>query len=206
MDNRNSVKKICPACGVDFLVPKCREETAKFCSAKCKYASREKPKYITKRCKHCGKDFETRPSTDNDYCSKGCFHLSTRKRIKKNCPVCKKEFEVKKSYARIQCCSLGCGRAYQKNIYKNKATFDPYIYSEKEYRDAREKILQRDKYSCMFCSSTEYLVVHHKIPVRNGGGNEQSNLVTLCRSCHMSLHGTKEYNMRIIKLGGYLNE
>ena len=186
MDNRNSIKKVCPACGMDFLVPKCREETAKFCSAKCKYASREKPKYITKRCKQCGKDFDTKPSFNNDYCSELCYHNSKRNRIKKICPVCNKEFEVKKSYAHVECCSVECG-------YKYKRTKTKCLYGSSDWKEKRKDILQIDGYVCKFCGGSKDLIVHHRILVRKGGGINNGNLVTLCRSCHTKLHHMVKY-------------
>lgn len=32
------------------------------------------------------------------------------------------------------------------------------------------------------------LNVHHIVPVKDGGGNEPSNLITLCIECHMKRH------------------
>ena len=31
--------------------------------------------------------------------------------------------------------------------------------------------------------------VHHRVPLSEGGTHERSNLVSLCRSCHMKAHG-----------------
>lgn len=33
--------------------------------------------------------------------------------------------------------------------------------------------------------------VHHIVPVREGGGNEESNLMSLCRSCHNLIHAER---------------
>lgn len=57
----------------------------------------------------------------------------------------------------------------------------------------REVILQRDNYKCTKCLTpiVGELIVHH---INNKGraveipDNDLSNLITLCRSCHMNVH------------------
>lgn len=58
----------------------------------------------------------------------------------------------------------------------------------------REAILQRDGGVCKKCGSSVRIVVHHKD--RNGRGsenpnNEDSNLETQCRKCHIEEHRTE---------------
>ena len=62
-------------------------------------------------------------------------------------------------------------------------------------RDERAKIsyearkIMRDKQRvCANCGSTENLDVHHIVPVSKGGITEESNLVYLCKSCHLKAH------------------
>ena len=65
------------------------------------------------------------------------------------------------------------------------------------------RILYRDKFTCQDCGEihtlkNEYGVpmpvddgkveIHHIVPVSEGGGDEPSNLVTLCHDCHMRRH------------------
>jgi 5-methylcytosine-specific restriction endonuclease McrA len=52
----------------------------------------------------------------------------------------------------------------------------------------RYEVLERDGYACVKCGNTEKLTVHHKIERKHGGGNAHSNLVTLCRKCHIREH------------------
>jgi 5-methylcytosine-specific restriction endonuclease McrA len=54
----------------------------------------------------------------------------------------------------------------------------------------RRRVLARDGHRCATpgCGSTGSLEIHHRVPVSSGGSNDPSNLVTLCRSCHQSLH------------------
>lgn len=67
--------------------------------------------------------------------------------------------------------------------------------------DQREAALERDEYACVLCDSDDDLNVHHKVPIRNFDrdrdgwyrrANALDNLVTLCRSCHMKVHGNPE--------------
>lgn len=45
---------------------------------------------------------------------------------------------------------------------------------------------------CERCLDSERLVpadlVHHIVPTAEGGGNEDENLMSLCNSCHASIH------------------
>lgn len=52
----------------------------------------------------------------------------------------------------------------------------------------RKAIYQRDGYACL-CGDNRHLHIHHVLPRSSGGGNDPSNLVTLCRYCHSVAHG-----------------
>lgn len=69
------------------------------------------------------------------------------------------------------------------------------------WEEQRQKALERDSHECMLCRSTQDLHVHHKKPIRNFSkdmrgwwrrANCLDNLITLCRSCHMTVHGNPE--------------
>ena len=72
------------------------------------------------------------------------------------------------------------------------------------------RILYRDKFTCQDCGEihafkNEYgiylpvddgkLDIHHIVPVSMGGGDEPSNLITLCHDCHMHRHKLLKENM-----------
>ena len=44
---------------------------------------------------------------------------------------------------------------------------------------------------CVACGSTEQLTQHHLVPRSMGGNDEDSNLLTLCGSCHAKAHQVK---------------
>lgn len=89
------------------------------------------------------------------------------------------------------------------------ATFDPHLmknpklYNEKYkkwgyqkginygFANTKAYVLNRDNYTCQYCkgkSKDNKLEVHHIIFRRNGGSDEETNLITLCKTCHDKLH------------------
>lgn len=52
----------------------------------------------------------------------------------------------------------------------------------------RKQARERDNHCCRLCNANENLTVHHITRYRDGGGNELSNLITLCRACHAHIH------------------
>ena len=92
------------------------------------------------------------------------------------------------------------------------ATFDPHLiknpklYNEKYkkwgyqkginygFANTKAYVLNRDNYTCQYCkgkSKNNKLEVHHIIFRRNGGSDEETNLITLCKTCHDKLHEGK---------------
>jgi len=70
-------------------------------------------------------------------------------------------------------------------------------YYGPNWDEQREKALERDEHECLLCESTENLNVHHKVPMRNFDrdkprwyerANSLDNLITLCKSCHTTVH------------------
>ena len=55
-------------------------------------------------------------------------------------------------------------------------------------------ILNRDGYTCQYCKGKHKdnkLEVHHIVFRSQGGSDEESNLITLCHTCHSNLHSGK---------------
>lgn len=55
----------------------------------------------------------------------------------------------------------------------------------------RELILNRDGRKCFYCGSTERLTVDHIIPLKHGGSNLASNMITSCHSCNSTKNGNR---------------
>lgn len=60
----------------------------------------------------------------------------------------------------------------------------------------RYRIMERDGFLCLVCGVRKDLTVDHIQPRVSGGGNEDENLQTLCRSCNSS-KGTQTIDYRV---------
>ena len=48
--------------------------------------------------------------------------------------------------------------------------------------------LNRDGWRCRECGKAGRLEVHHVIPLKDGGTNDENNVKTLCVGCHLDAH------------------
>src|SRR3990167_4819061 len=60
----------------------------------------------------------------------------------------------------------------------------------------RQSILERDGFVCRLCVSDSKLVIHHIDGTTNrksqkNANNDPTNLITLCRKCHLNVHKNK---------------
>lgn len=77
------------------------------------------------------------------------------------------------------------------------ALYQKYIKS-KEFKELREKVLNRDNYRCKFCGrtleeieGTKLSLQAHHSDYRNLGKcneDEMADIITLCSVCHKSMH------------------
>lgn len=69
------------------------------------------------------------------------------------------------------------------------------------YASRREAVLHRDNYTCQCCGKKNCrLEVHHIKFRRDGGTDDEENLITLCEDCHKGVHdGTIELNKKLKK-------
>jgi len=63
----------------------------------------------------------------------------------------------------------------------------------------RQSILERDRFVCRLCGENSQLIIHHIDGTTNrkeekNANNDPTNLITLCRSCHLKVH---KYKMKI---------
>ena len=72
-------------------------------------------------------------------------------------------------------------------MWKGGKSFEPYPVTFN--RKLKLLIKERDKNICFICYSVIKLIVHHID--ENKQNCEPSNLITLCRSCHMKVHHRK---------------
>ena len=56
------------------------------------------------------------------------------------------------------------------------------------YEALRQQVLRRDGWRCQSCGTMLNLEVHHKQFRSHSGHDSEENLITLCASCHASVH------------------
>ena len=62
------------------------------------------------------------------------------------------------------------------------------------FENTKAMVLNRDNYTCQYCKGKHKdskLEVHHILFRSQGGSDEESNLITLCHTCHKDLHSGK---------------
>jgi 5-methylcytosine-specific restriction endonuclease McrA len=59
------------------------------------------------------------------------------------------------------------------------------------YKALRRQVLNRDGWKCQACGWSNDLHVHHVKARSRLGDDTTDNLITLCASCHESLHGRR---------------
>lgn len=57
-----------------------------------------------------------------------------------------------------------------------------------DWFELRRQVLVRDDNQCRNCGTRSNLCIHHIVPVDVGGNETTSNLVSLCRECHLRAH------------------
>jgi 5-methylcytosine-specific restriction endonuclease McrA len=62
-----------------------------------------------------------------------------------------------------------------------------------QYKTLRAQVLARDGWRCQRCGSLADLQVHHIEPRSRLGDDTDENLITLCASCHLLAHLSREY-------------
>lgn len=171
--------KTCSMCGKSFYVPRCRINTAKYCSRKCKDAASVHT--FTKPCEVCGELFSYIAIREGKakYCSRKCYGKAMSKKgsITRQCKQCGKDFNVSPSEKR-KFCSTECSLEYKRTIWNSS------------YTSVRKAMFVRGKITkceiCGYCEHPEILGVHHKD--KNRKNNDLSNLIVVCPNCHSLLH------------------
>ena len=137
------------------------------------------------RCSGCGISFVRSLSTvrSENFCTLEC---KTRTRnVERRCAECGRQFNVYRSVvlgptnATGKFCSLKCYHAWM----LAGANVRPHYVQMKGRR--RGKVV--DGKICGRCGTGEDLQVHHIIPRRLDGPDEQSNLMPLCIRCHKTI-------------------
>lgn len=165
----------CKDCGTAFPVYHRFQERCEQCQ---KTYRRFRKKTYNKACKACGAMFKARnnKTLECPTCAKTG-----------ECRACGNKFE-KTSYQNTYFCSERC-----RNVYKAELYFGGNYLST----------LERDNYCCQKCGNMgPRLQVHHidlsgRFKKKKNGkcNNDCDNLISLCNSCHQSLHTKITYQI-----------
>ena len=69
--------------------------------------------------------------------------------------------------------------------------YDHHKRYDERWRRIRNRYIKAHPLCEMCCSKGKYVMaalVHHKLPLSNGGTNDEENLQSLCISCHEKIH------------------
>lgn len=181
----------CVVCGESFEGDR---RTAKYCSKICRIRketmdrTKKSQEKLAKElspvaCLTCGNTFTpSKYRKDQVYCGSKCLNKAMGIR-----QTSQEGYKEKKSLYDMQYRKVHADKKRELNIkYKDNIRFG----------GNGSKAMERDGYKCTECGKTNRraLVVHHKdhSGSSDNPNNELSNLVTLCRSCHMKHHTTEE--------------
>lgn len=111
-----------------------------------------------------------------------------------------KEIEYIKSILPITTLVLETAQ-FDTHLMKNPSLANPKIRhwgyqkgTNYGFENTKAMVLNRDNYTCRYCKGKHKdskLEVHHIIFRSQGGSDEESNLITLCHTCHRDLHNGK---------------
>jgi mannose-6-phosphate isomerase-like protein (cupin superfamily) len=224
-ENRKVVL-VCKNCQKEFNAPTW-EKKRKYCSLYCQKHAK-KPKGVDSRiisnCVICSK--EIKHYGKRVVCSKECLakYMSQQRlnennpawianKEKKMCLKCGREFEyTRRNLHKEQepvFCSLNCSRnnGNNKEITNNVKLNHKYGFGFN--KALKNRIKERDNYTCIMCESKDKLEVHH-IDYDKTNNNE-NNLITLCEKCHNITNFNREFwtqvfiglnsNSKVVKKG-----
>jgi hypothetical protein len=206
---RNIVKK-CLACNTEFSVKPSAIKMGygKFCSKNC--CDVFKNHKIELKCEACNSLFKVFESNKNQkFCSRGCYEKSRENSIVlKTCVICNKEYPVYKAYLKKRnsfCCSVDCKSKYSSLRYSGENSFNwrggissqnKRIRKNIDWKNWRKSVFERDCYTCCSCgnrSKKDNPVELHPHHIKHYKTHENlrfniNNGLTLCVSCHKSVH------------------
>ena len=81
----------------------------------------------------------------------------------------------------------------------NSKYWNPERPPKKEWNKIRKTVLERDNYTCQYCShkATKFMNIHH---LDNPEDNEINNLITCCVACHAVLHVGRSLSLGVVEV------
>lgn len=210
--------RTCEVCGTKFEAyqSSVKRGHSRFCSPDCQYKGLSSENSVLwtggnvdVACTECGKSISVKryklDTTANLFCSRFCSGAWQSKHVRgddlfpsiggntRNCETCKMEFLVTKKSKRRFCSPNCMARARKQNgsdngNWRGGKSFEPYpiTFNAKFKRLVRE----RDSNTCQVCMKFGNCV-HHINYVKFD--TNPSNCITLCRVCHSTTNGNRDY-------------
>lgn len=171
-------------------------------------------------CKWCQKEFEEWAYRQPTFCSNQCRSEYGARQPKPNartpqnyltmqCESCGEEYKIHKCiienpnrntrFCSIECRAIAMSKERMGENNPNFVHGLSHLYPGrgKNWQSQRKRAIRRDKRTCQVCKKTKNgLDVHHIIPYVNfednwKEANKLSNLITLCRQCHVKVERGK---------------
>lgn len=103
----------------------------------------------------------------------------------------------------IICFLIKYSNSSQDLSYESTTSYEDLSYEDllktEEWREKRQKILNRDNNKCVYCGKMHNLQVHHKYYSKYPNGFRvypwnypDDALITLCDECHKKVHNKKK--------------
>lgn len=94
--------------------------------------------------------------------------------------------ELENENNKLQLITKNLLELYEQQKYNKEKSKKETIAKNKEYKNFRQKILQRDNFTCQECGSKNRLQVHHiqSRKLRPDLIMDENNCITLCIVCH----------------------
>jgi len=92
--------------------------------------------------------------------------------------------------------AVNCSKSYARQFYVVNGKVEQKEKRSGLSKKTKDLILKRDNNSCVACSCTETLEIHHIMPIMRSSIkelDESNNLVVLCNNCHYLAHSGNYY-------------
>lgn len=159
----------CKNCEINDTIKYSKYTNGNFCSLKCAriFSSKEKRSFI------------------NEKVSKTLKDKALEKEKKYSCDKCSKIF-ISLKYLRPER-NKHCDNCKRKAVHvKNLNDIDSILICSTR---TVAKILKRGEIKCVMCGwDKTTLDIHHILPKKEGGTDDNSNLIPLCPNCHRMAH------------------
>lgn len=188
---------------------------------------------MTKECLVCNKTFKKSKNVTllgwekTKFCSVNCHNIDQRNRrdfskYVRNCEFCNESFTVKKPSVKGRFCSKTCFVRSCLNVKRpcisgvrhwnwagGKTKEQETIRKSTEYKQWRESVFKRDKFTCVVCGDFRggNLEADHIKPFSTNPKLRFSvdNGRTLCHKCHVKTDSYLKGSVRNIKTGRYVS-